>query len=89
MCAMAVFEAFSGNDLMQVYMHKIFIIAGGLVPMKIAPIIIQVVLVLATIVSSVIVDRLGRRILLIFSGIGETVSLVSLFKFKTKLTIKD
>jgi len=76
-CAMVFFQQFSGDIYMLLYMHTIFVDAEGLVPTEIAPIIVGVVQVLASIVTPTIVDRSGRRILLIFSSIGETVSLVS------------
>lgn len=76
-CALASFQQFTGVNVVLFYMQKIFKAAGGLVPMEQAPIIIGVVQVLASAVTPVVVDRSGRRMLLIFSGVGETLSLVS------------
>ncbi|XP_011869616.1 PREDICTED: solute carrier family 2, facilitated glucose transporter member 8-like [Vollenhovia emeryi] len=77
-CAMVSFQQFTGINIVLFYMQNIFIAAGGLVPTEIAPIIIGVVQVLASAVTPLVVDRLGRRVLLVFSGIGETVSLCAL-----------
>ncbi|XP_024885505.1 facilitated trehalose transporter Tret1-2 homolog [Temnothorax curvispinosus] len=77
-CLMVSFQQFSGINVVLFYMQKIFIAAGGLVPSEIAAIIIGVVQVLASMVTPLVVDKLGRRMLLVFSGIGETVSLFAL-----------
>ncbi|XP_071571979.1 facilitated trehalose transporter Tret1-like [Temnothorax nylanderi] len=77
-CLMVTFQQFTGITVVQYYMQNIFIAAGGLVPMEIAPIVIGVVQVLASIVTPVVVDRSGRKILLVFSSIGETISLFAL-----------
>ncbi|XP_012526435.2 facilitated trehalose transporter Tret1-2 homolog [Monomorium pharaonis] len=77
-CALVAFQQFTGINLVLSYMQDIFKDAGGLVPTEQAPIIVGAVQVLASAVTPVIVDRSGRRLLLIFSGIGETVSLFAL-----------
>lgn len=76
-CALVSFQQFTGINVVLFYMQTIFISAGSSVPTEQAPIIIGVVQVVASAVTPFVVDRLGRRILLVLSGIGETVSLVS------------
>lgn len=78
-CALASFQQLTGINVVLFYMQNIFIAAESSVPTEQAPIIIGVVQVLASAVTPLIVDRSGRRMLLVFSGIGETVSLVSNF----------
>lgn len=78
-CALASFQQFTGVNVVLFYMQNIFIAAESSVPTEQAPIIIGVVQVLASAVTPLIVDRSGRRMLLVFSGIGETISLVSNF----------
>lgn len=80
-CAMVSFQQLTGINIVLFYMQSIFEDAGGVVPQHIAPIVIGLVQVLASIVTPVVVDRSGRRMLLVFSGIGETVSLVSNFPY--------
>lgn len=78
-CAMVTFQQFTGINVVLFYMQRIFIAAGSFIPTAQAPIIIGTVQLLASALTPLIVDRAGRRILLVFSGIGETVSLVSRF----------
>ncbi|XP_036141578.1 facilitated trehalose transporter Tret1 isoform X1 [Monomorium pharaonis] len=77
-CTLLTFQQLTGIDMILMYTHSIFEAAGGSVPSKQAPIIIATVRVLASAVTPVIIDWSGRRILLIFSGIGETISLCAL-----------
>ncbi|XP_024885393.1 facilitated trehalose transporter Tret1-like isoform X2 [Temnothorax curvispinosus] len=77
-CLMVSFQQFTGITVVEYYLQDIFIAAGGLVSMEIAPIVIGVVRVLASTVTPMVVDRSGRKILLVFSGIGETISLFAL-----------
>jgi len=76
-CALVSFQQFTGINVVLFYLQNIFIAAGGSISTDIAPIIIGVVQILASAVTPVVVDRSGRRMLLVISGIGETVSLVS------------
>lgn len=78
-CALASFQQFTGINVVLFYMQNIFIAAGSSIPTEQAPIIIGAVQVLASVVTPFIVDRWGRRMLLVFSGLGETISLVSNF----------
>lgn len=75
-CTMVIFQQFTGINVVLFYMQKIFIAAGSAVPTEQAPIIIGAVQLLASALTPLIVDKAGRRILLVFSGIGEAVSLV-------------
>ncbi|XP_032680146.1 facilitated trehalose transporter Tret1-2 homolog [Odontomachus brunneus] len=77
-CALASFQQLTGINFVLFYMQNIFISANSSVPTDQAPIIIGVVQMLASGVTPVVVDRLGRRMLLVLSGIGETVSLCAL-----------
>ncbi|RZC34873.1 Sugar tr and/or MFS 1 domain containing protein, partial [Asbolus verrucosus] len=71
-------QQFSGINAVLCYMQTIFEAAGaGLAP-EISTIIIGVVQVGISVVTSSIVDRLGRRILLLISLIGSCFSLVAL-----------
>ncbi|XP_072751293.1 facilitated trehalose transporter Tret1 [Anoplolepis gracilipes] len=74
-CAMVSFQQFTGINVVLFYMQNIFIAAGSSVSTELAPIIIGVVQLLASTVTPFVVDRSGRRMLLVFSGIGTTVSL--------------
>lgn len=58
-------------------MGSIFQAAHSALPDSISTLIVGSVQVVASGVTPVIVDRLGRRMLLITSGVGEIASLVS------------
>lgn len=75
-CVLASFQQLTGINVVLFYMESIFIAAGSSIPTEQAPIIIGAVQVLASTVTPFVVDRAGRRFLLVFSGIGETISLV-------------
>ncbi|KAG5320679.1 TRET1 protein, partial [Pseudoatta argentina] len=77
-CALASFQQFTGINVVLFYLQNIFIAAGGSIPTDVAPIIIGVVQIIASAVTPVVVDRSGRRMLLVISGIGETVSLCAM-----------
>ncbi|KMQ96530.1 facilitated trehalose transporter tret1-like protein [Lasius niger] len=77
-CALASFQQLTGINVVLFYMQNIFIAAGSSIPTEQAPIIIGAVQLLASAVTPLIVDRSGRRLLLVFSGVGETVSLGAL-----------
>lgn len=73
-----VFEQISGFNAVIFYTNDIFIGSGSNVDSHLSTIIVGIIQVLATIVSSVLVDKAGRRILLLFS---EIVMAVALFAF--------
>ncbi|XP_020293165.1 facilitated trehalose transporter Tret1-2 homolog [Pseudomyrmex gracilis] len=77
-CALASFQQLTGINFVLFYMQEIFDAAGSSIPSEQATIIIGAVQMLASTVTPGVVDRAGRRILLVFSGIGETISLCAL-----------
>ncbi|XP_054709155.1 facilitated trehalose transporter Tret1-like [Uloborus diversus] len=72
------FQQFSGLMVIFGYSSQIFDIAKSFLDPKKATIIIGAVQVLATIPSNLIVDKAGRKILLIISGSLMSASLISL-----------
>lgn len=71
------FQQFSGINAVLFYQGDIFKKAASFEPIT-ATIIVCVAQVFATVVGSMLVDYLGRRILLIASGVGHTLSLLLL-----------
>ncbi|KAL0872217.1 hypothetical protein ABMA27_004615 [Loxostege sticticalis] len=67
--ALMVFQQLSGINAVIFNTSAIFSSAGAAIPAAIATIIIGVIQVIATFVSSLIVDKLGRRILLLLSAL--------------------
>ncbi|XP_045495403.1 facilitated trehalose transporter Tret1-2 homolog isoform X2 [Colias croceus] len=67
--ALMLFQQLSGINAVIFNTSKIFTSAGAAIEPAIATIIIGVIQVLATFVSSLVVDKLGRRILLLFSAL--------------------
>ncbi|XP_041986327.1 facilitated trehalose transporter Tret1 isoform X2 [Aricia agestis] len=67
--ALMLFQQFSGINAVIFNTSSIFASAGATIPSAIATIIIGVIQVVATFTSSLIVDKLGRRILLLFSAL--------------------
>ncbi|KAJ8977238.1 hypothetical protein NQ317_003813 [Molorchus minor] len=68
------FQQFSGINAILFYAQNIFEEAGTSLKPEICSILIGVVQFLASFVTPLIVDRLGRKVLLIFSGVGMAVS---------------
>ncbi|XP_024885552.1 facilitated trehalose transporter Tret1-like [Temnothorax curvispinosus] len=77
-CSMISLQQLIGISVVLVYIHNIFIAAGGLVSSEIAPIVVGVVHLLGSMVTPFVVDRSGRKSLLIFSGIGVLISTCAL-----------
>ncbi|XP_076280403.1 facilitated trehalose transporter Tret1 [Lasioglossum baleicum] len=75
---LAGFQQLSGINVVLFYMESIFISAGTSLSTSVATIIVGIVQVLASGVTPIVVDRLGRKMLLIFSGVGEIVTLTAL-----------
>lgn len=75
---LASFQQLSGINVVLFYMEDIFKAAKSSLSPSVATIIVGSVQVAASAVTPVVVDRLGRRILLIFSGVGEIVTLLTL-----------
>jgi len=69
------FQQFSGINAVMFYGTKIFKESGSSLKPSVCTIIIGVSQIIATVFGSLLVDRLGRKILLITSGVGHTVSL--------------
>ncbi|GBP15440.1 Facilitated trehalose transporter Tret1 [Eumeta japonica] len=73
-----IFQQLSGINAVIFNTSKIFESAGATIPAEISTIVIGVIQVLATFVSSLIVDKLGRRILLLFSALVMCLCLTAL-----------
>ncbi|KAJ0170753.1 hypothetical protein K1T71_013525 [Dendrolimus kikuchii] len=80
-CALVTFQQFSGINAVLFYMTTIFNAAGASLDSAIATIIIGTVQVLASLVTPLVVDRLGRRLLLLVSSCGTAVGLGLLAMF--------
>ena len=76
-----ILQQFAGINAVLAYMQTIFDAAGnGLAP-EISTIIIGVIQTLATVATGFLVERLGRRLLLLASALGSSVSLIALGLF--------
>ena len=75
------FQTFSGTDAVTFYTVSIFEEAGSTLDGNVATIIVGAVQVFATFMSVILVDRAGRRVLLLISGASLAVSLVALGSF--------
>lgn len=67
--ALMLLQQLSGINAVLFNTTEIFDSAGAAIPSEISTIIIGVIQVIATFISSMIVDKLGRRILLLFSAL--------------------
>lgn len=76
-CLLVSFQQCSGINVVLFYMGSIFKAAHSALPDSISTIIVGVVQTATSGITPLICDKLGRRLLLITSGIGEIVSLVS------------
>ncbi|CAG9836673.1 unnamed protein product [Diabrotica balteata] len=74
--ALRVCQEFSGDSAITFYTQNIFKEAGTNIPEDIASIILFVIELVVTIVAASLVDRFGRRPLLIFSAIGAAIALL-------------
>lgn len=72
------FQQFSGANAVLFYSSRIFEISKGFLDPKKSTIVICVVQVIVTFTSNLIVDKVGRKILLILSGIFMALSLIVL-----------
>ncbi|XP_054158960.1 facilitated trehalose transporter Tret1-2 homolog [Oppia nitens] len=75
---LCLFQQFSGSNALQFYMTDIFKDSGSTLRAEYATIVVNCSNFLATIIGSLAIDRFGRRLLLLFSGLGHTVSLAVL-----------
>ncbi|XP_046410432.1 facilitated trehalose transporter Tret1-like isoform X1 [Neodiprion fabricii] len=77
-CALVFFQQFSGINVVLFYTGDIFNAAGGNLSSDIATIIVGGVMLAASFITPLVVERLGRKLLLIASSIGQTVSMGTL-----------
>ncbi|XP_047112482.1 sugar transporter ERD6-like 4 [Schistocerca piceifrons] len=70
-------EQLAGINAVLFYTQSIFDAAGGDVDSRVAPIIVSGVMLLVSCLVPFLVDRLGRKFLLIFSSTGMSLALVS------------
>ena len=78
-CSLLTFQQFTGISILIMYTEGIFASTRSTFDPSICAIIIGIVQLLASTVTPIIVDRFGRRILLIISGLGSAASLVIFF----------
>ncbi|CAG5021074.1 unnamed protein product [Parnassius apollo] len=74
-CTLVVFQQFSGITAVLFYMSSIFSAAGSNLDWSISTIIVGAVQVVASMITPLVVDRLGRRILLLVSTCGTAIAL--------------
>lgn len=79
--ALMLFQQLSGINAVIFNTSAIFASAGATIPAAIATIIVGVIQVVATFASSLAVDRLGRRVLLLFSALVMCLCLTALGVF--------
>ncbi|KAJ2944156.1 hypothetical protein O0L34_g18127 [Tuta absoluta] len=79
--ALMLFQQLSGINAVLFNTSTIFGSSGAAIEAEIATIIIGVIQVVATFISSIVVDRLGRRILLMFSALVMCLCLTALGVF--------
>ncbi|XP_043525601.1 solute carrier family 2, facilitated glucose transporter member 8-like [Frieseomelitta varia] len=77
-CLLVAFQQCSGINVVLFYMGSIFQAAHSALPDSISTIIVGAVQTATSGITPLICDKLGRRMLLITSGIGEIVSLIAL-----------
>ncbi|KAJ8964304.1 hypothetical protein NQ314_005004 [Rhamnusium bicolor] len=83
---------FSGVNSVIYYTSKIFVTSGANIDPQTASIIVGTVQVIATFISSLVIEKLGRRILLFVSSLIVTISLFQLavyFTLKHRTNIDD
>ncbi len=73
--ALMFFQQFSGINAVMFYSNDIFEESGSSLNPSYATIIVSSSMTLATIFGSSVIDKLGRKILLLVSGIGHVLSL--------------
>lgn len=73
-CGLMFCQQFSGVNVVFAYMESVFIATGTSIPSNISSIIVGVIQTCACVCTSLSVDKLGRRFLLLTSAIGTTFS---------------
>lgn len=76
--ALMVFQQFSGILAVMSYAETIFSLAGGVIPSALSVILLGLVGTVTNIISTFLVDRMGRKMLLTSSCIVEALSLFTL-----------
>ncbi|KAF8785553.1 facilitated trehalose transporter Tret1-2 homolog [Argiope bruennichi] len=79
--ALMFFQQFSGVNAILFYTANIFKSAGSSVNPITATIYVNIIQVIATLISSILMDKAGRKALLLFSGICMAVSFIVLGGF--------
>lgn len=81
-----VIQQFSGISVLLSYMQSIFVATGSGIRSDVSSIVISTVLLLASALTPLVVDRLGRRPILLFSAIGTSISqgVIGIYFFMTK-----
>lgn len=72
------FQQFSGINVILFYAQDVFEATGSSIPPEISSIIIGSVQVAASFVTPLLVDRLGRRLLFLISGVGMIIAEIPL-----------
>ncbi|KAI4461063.1 sugar transporter-like [Holotrichia oblita] len=86
---MMITQQFTAISVILFYMPGIFETAGSSLPKEISTIIVGTTQVVATLVSSVIADKLGRRPLMLISTIPSSICLLTLSLYFYLRTIMD
>ncbi|KAJ3645689.1 hypothetical protein Zmor_023330 [Zophobas morio] len=73
-CGLMFFQQFSGITVIISYMQPIFDASGSTIPPEISTIIVGSIQLMANLTTSQLVDRLGRKILLLGSLVGGCVA---------------
>lgn len=76
-----LFQQLSGINVLLLYMQSIFSASGTSIPADVSAIIVAIFQILTLLVTVAVVDRLGRRILLLLSALGSLVSHAALGTF--------
>lgn len=87
--ALMFFQQFSGIQAIIFYSTNIFESTGSTIDSSLSTIIIGVAQVLGTICGCLLIDRLGRKVLLNFSGCGHFISLTAMGYFFYKKASND
>lgn len=85
--ALMFFQQFSGINAVIFYTESIFVSAGSTMDASVCSIIVGIVQVLMTFVSAVLIERAGRRVLLLQSSVVMGLCLITLgiyFNFKDR-----
>lgn len=75
---LAVLQEFAGIDIILSNLQTVFSAAGGDISAELSAVIVGFIQVITCVFTSSVVDRLGRRLLLLISLTGTTVALMSM-----------